>query len=230
MFTGIAKVLQIRKGLESQEPIEKTHRSKPPWWLCSFARGHIHKPHDILPVKSMCWRYGLEGQHGYDELPTTGLRFSSRSQFTNDRSWGWTLDAFLHTCWSKDQWGMLGHVGTCLSYVHVSGRVFKDQWFLLVHICLQAFGNLNASNLVCHWMSGMVYMFMESHHVNCQYMLKGTRGHVVISKSRGTPSLNFKGAMTCTLPSDCSTATNAMAGCEGSYATLSLVEAHQDAT
>jgi hypothetical protein len=29
-FTGTAKVLQTRKELESQEPIEKTHQSKPP--------------------------------------------------------------------------------------------------------------------------------------------------------------------------------------------------------
>lgn len=60
--------------------------------------------------------------------------------------------------------------------------------------------------------------------VDCQYMssivkLKELRVMVCVAKSQGTPNLNFNGAWTCTLPSDCSTATNAMAGCEGSDAT-----------
>ena len=119
MFTGIAKVLQIRKGLESQEPIEKTHRSKPPWWLCSFARGHIHKPHDICQwkacVEDMAWKGNMDMMSSQQLV--SGSHLDPSSPMTDPEVGHWMLSCTRVGARTNGAcWGMLGHVwAMCMS-------------------------------------------------------------------------------------------------------------------
>ena len=102
-LTGTAEVLQTQQGLESQEPIEKTRQSKPPWWACSFALGRIHKPHDHND-------YAVSETHGGEDMAVSKATGMSSQQLVSgshlDPSSPVTApevgDWILQVCWKKD--------------------------------------------------------------------------------------------------------------------------------